>query len=151
MCSCSPPALDECRPTIRLSVHDDCRIEAERHKWIESQKVGYDLGETAIQWWVRNHWNGYLRARWLEHLEGRNFWIELDHDDFGLLNRSFSDSELIGPVVWRLKNSWENLEVILWAQDEDLPIDEVIDILEQLDINSRRIECQLGARLSHAG
>jgi hypothetical protein len=150
MC-CSPPAVEDFRPTIRLSVHDHCRVEAERHKWIESQKVGYDLGETAIQWWVRNHWNGYLRARWLEHLEGRAFWIELDHDDFGLLTRSFSGSELIGPVIWRLKNSWENLEIILWAQEERLPMNEILEILEQLDINSRRIECQLEARLSYAG
>jgi len=151
MCSCSPPAIDECRPTIRLSVHAHCRDEAERHKWIESQKVGYDLGDIAIHLWIRNHWNGYLRARWLEHLEGRAFWIELDHDDFGLLNQCISKSQLTEPVVWLLKNGWENLEVILWAQKEALPMDEVIEILEQLDINSRRIECQLGTRLSHAG
>jgi hypothetical protein len=151
MCCCPPSAVDDHRPSNRLSVHDHCQVEAERHKWIESQKVGYDLGEIAIRWWVRHHWHGYLRARWLEHLEGRTFWIELDHDDFGLLKNSFQDSTLIDPIVSRLKSGWENLEVILWAMDSGQKIVEVLDILEQLDINSRRIECQLEARLSHAG
>ena len=136
---------------IRLSIHDDCVGEAERHKWIESQKVGYDLGLAAIRCWVRKHWPGYLRARWLEHLEGRAFWVELDKDDFGLLQRKFHESPLIGPIVARLKCGWENLDVILWARDESLDMNEVINILEQLDINSRRIECQLEGRLSHAG
>jgi hypothetical protein len=125
--------------------------EAQKHKWIESEKAGRDLGEWAIRCWVREHWNGFLRARWLEHLQGRTFWIELDHDDFGLLQREFCDSPLIDDILAMLKNGQENLNVLNWAIDADAPMDEVLEILETLDINSRRIECQFGTRLSQAG
>ncbi len=133
-----------------LSVHESGEAEALRHKWIESEKAGRDLGETAIRTWVREHWNGFLRARWLEHLQGRAFWIELDHDDFGLLQRAFQDSAIIDEILYRLKHGQENLDVINWALDSRLPLEEVYDILESLDINSRRIECAFAARLSHS-
>lgn len=45
------------------SVYADSEIEAQRHKWIESERAQRDLGEAAIRQWVREHWNGYLRAR----------------------------------------------------------------------------------------
>jgi len=125
--------------------------EAQRFKWIESEKAGRDLGEWAIRCWVREHWNGFLRARWLEHLQGRAFWIELDHDDYGLLQRAFRDSTLIDEILEMLKDGQENLNVLNWAIDNDLPMEEVLEILETLDINSRRIECRFGVRLSQAG
>jgi hypothetical protein len=139
------------RPSHKLSVQDRGAVEAQRHKWIESEKAGRDLGEWAIRGWVRQHWNGFLREKWLEHLEGRAFWIELDHDDFGLLQRSFQDSALIDEILRRLKCGQENLDVLSWAIDEQLEMEEVFEILETLDINSRRIECLLEARLSQAG
>ena len=151
MVPCSPPLAEAYRPGIRLSVHDRGAVEAQRHKWIESEKAGRDLGEWAIRGWVRQHWNGFLREKWLEHLEGRTFWIELDHDDFGLLQRAFRDSILIDDIVWRLKAGQENLDIINWAIEEGLDMDEVFEILVTLDVNSRRIECLLEARLSAAG
>ena len=137
MCGCSPPLSD----TVRLSVHHYGEVEAQRHKWIESEKAGRDLGEWAIRSWVREHWHGFLRARWLEHLQGRSFWIELDHDDFGLLERRFQDSRLIEDVLAMLKIGLENLNVLNWAIDNRLNMAEILEILEMLDINSRRIEC----------
>jgi hypothetical protein len=125
--------------------------EAQRFKWIESEKAGRDLGESAIRRWVREHWHGFLRARWLEHLQGRAFWIELDHNDFGLLQRAFRDSLLIDDILRMLKAGKENLNVLNWAIDNDQPMEEVLEILETLDINARRIECNFGARLSQAG
>ncbi len=151
MNQCSPPAMTSVRPSIRFSVHLIGEEEAQRHKWIESEKAGRDLGEWAIRCWVREHWNGFLRERWLEHLQGRNFWIELDHDDFGLLQREFRSSPLIEDVLTMLKCGHENLNVLNWAIDNDRPMEEVFQILEVLDINSRRIECLFGSRLSHAG
>lgn len=124
-----------------LSVHQCGEEEAQRYKWIESEKAGRDLGESAIRTWIRQHWNGFLRQRWLEHLEGRAFWIELDQGDFGLLQRAFQDSPLIEPILTRLKQGEENLHVINWALDEALPMTEVLEVLLALDINSRRIEC----------
>ncbi|MGL4419666.1 MAG: hypothetical protein ACRCZF_03280, partial [Gemmataceae bacterium] len=69
----------------RLSIYHDSQHEADKFKWIESEKAGFDLGETAIKRWVRDHWCVYLRAKWLEHLQGTCFWVELDRGDFGLL------------------------------------------------------------------
>ena len=82
--------------------------------------------------------------------QGRVFWIELDHNDFGLLQREFKDSELLDVILSMLKSGLENLNVLTWAIDNHHDIEEVIHILERLDINSRRIECLFGHRLSHA-
>jgi hypothetical protein len=149
----SPAAETECPsvaaepPEVRHSVFEEGWEEAERFKWIESEKAGRNLGESAIRAWVRFHWNGFLRARWLEHLQGRAYWIELDHDDFALLQRAFRGSRIIDEILWRLKCGWENLHLICWAREIGLPMDEVLDILEKLDINSRRLEFQLESRL----
>ena len=151
MCQCSMPTTEVVRANVRKSVHDQGVQEAIRHKWIESEKAGRDLGEWAIRCWVHEHWNGFLRARWLEHLQGRTFWIELDHNDFGLLRREFQDSELIEEILERLKAGQENLNVLIWAIDNGLPMEDVLEILEALDINSRRIEFLLDSRLSLAG
>jgi hypothetical protein len=147
---CSTCVPDAMRPNARRSVHEGGAVEAQRHKWIESEKAGRDLGEWAIRCWVRHHWNGFLRDKWMEHLEGRTFWIELDHDDFGLLQRSFQGSHLIAEILRRLKSGQENLDILNWAIDDNLDMVEVMGILEALDINSRRIECQLESRLLHS-
>ncbi len=128
------------------SVYEDSVAEANRYKWIESEKAGRDLGEEAIHRWVKQHWCGYLRARWLEHLQGRRFWVELDRGDFGLLQRHFHDNTfLLDRILDRLKAGQENLDIILWALDWRIPIGPVLEILEALDINSRRLAHQFDA------
>jgi hypothetical protein len=124
----------------RVSVYVDCEQEAQRFKWIESERAGRDLGESAIRKWVQQHWWGYLRARWLEHLEGKRFWVELDRGDFGLFHRRFQDTEfLLDRILDRLKAGQENLDIIVWAIDWGIPLGPVREILEALDINSRRL------------
>ena len=128
------------RPMEKSSVYADGEQEALRYKWIESEKAGHDLGEAAIRRWVQNHWWGYLRARWLEHLQGKRFWVELDRGDFGLLQQRFQDCQLLlDRILDRLKAGQENLDIIVWSQQFGLPIDCVLQILEALDINSRRL------------
>ena len=101
----------------KSSVYVDGEQEALRFKWIESEKAGCDLGEAAIRRWVQCHWWGYLRARWLEHLQGKRFWVELDRGDFGLLQRKFHDNTLLlDRILDRLKAGQENLDIICWAQ-----------------------------------
>ena len=151
MCRTALPMNEVILPMCRHSVHECCIDEAMRFKWIESEKAGRDLGEPALLNWVTRHWHGFLRARWLEHLEGKTFWIELDQDDYGLLLREFLDSPLIGEVVDRLKRGHENLDLILWAIEERRDLGELYRILRALDINSRRIECLFSHRLSQAG
>ncbi|MBX9677887.1 MAG: hypothetical protein K2X38_03915 [Gemmataceae bacterium] len=126
-----------------LSVYVEAQKEAEAFKWIESQKAGYDLCDVALRRWVREHWWGFLRERWIQHLQGSAYWMELDRGDFGLLNNAFLDKqELLHPILNSLKNGLENLDVILWAQRDGLPMEDVINILEALDINSRRLSHQ---------
>ena len=151
MCTDGSTAVEEAVVAAdRQSVHDRGIAEALRHKWIESEKAGHDLGETAISHWVHQHWNGFLRERWLEHLEGRTFWVELDQDDYGLLQHAFLENALIDEVLDRLKTGQENLDLLLWAITAGHDVDEVIDILEALDINSRRIECLFCVRLAQS-
>jgi hypothetical protein len=150
MCRCQPATSEVVRPSIRYSVQERGEAEAQRHKWIESEKAGRDLGNWAILCWIRYHWNGFLRERWLEHLLGRTYWYELDRDDFGLLQRDFQDSGLIDEILDRLKSGAENLDVLNWAIDTNQPMIEILEILEKLDINSRRIECLLQHRLGQS-
>ena len=124
----------------KSSVYVESEQEALRFKWIESEKAGHDLGEGAIRRWVKDHWWGYLRARWLEHLQGKRFWVELDRGDFGLLQRRFHDNTLLlDRILDRLKAGQENLDIINWALDWHIPMVAVREILEALDINSRRL------------
>jgi hypothetical protein len=132
----------------RMSLQRSGREEAQRFKWIQSEKEGRDLGDHAIRLWIREHWNGFLRQRWIEHLQGKTFWLELQKDDFGLLQRRFPGSSLINPILDRLKTLKENLDIILWAQEAFPPnqMDEVLTILEELDVNSCRIRCEFDAK-----
>ena len=124
----------------KSSVYTESEKEALRFKWIESEKAGCDLGEAAIRRWVQNHWWGYLRARWVEHLQGKRFWVELDRGDFGLLQREFqADGLLLDRILDRLKSGQENLDIICWAQTWGIQMEPVLQILEALDINSRRL------------
>jgi len=134
-----------------MSLHQCGEAEALAFKWIESEKAGRDLGETAIRMWIGQHWRGFLRHRWLEHLQGKTFWIELDQSDFGLLRRAFQSSPLIDPIIDHLKDGRENLDIIQWALKNHVPMGDVHDILLALDVNSGRLECRFecwGARAS---
>ena len=131
--------LDQ-KPVERFSVWTVSDQEAVDFKWIESEKAGHDLGEDAMRMWVRKHWWGFLRARWVEHLQGSRFWIELDQDDFGLVNREFPDHRsLLNDIVTQVKNGKENLDIIRWAEDRQIPVGPVLAILERLNINGHRI------------
>jgi hypothetical protein len=151
--------MSECRSTIsimehaitrRMSLHQCAEQEALQFKWIESQKAGHDLGESAIRTWIGQHWRGFLRHRWLEHLQGKTFWIELDQRDFGLLQRAFQSSPLIDTIIDHLKQGSENLDIIQWALKNEIPMGEVHAILLALDINAGRLECRFAAWAARA-
>ncbi|MCS7167310.1 MAG: hypothetical protein RMI91_11425 [Gemmatales bacterium] len=124
------------------SVLEEAHKEASRHKWIESQKVGRDLGMEAIrQWYDRYSW-AFLRHCWFLHLQGIRFYVEFDAEDFGLFDREFSDPadrELLREIVERIYHGAENLDIILWATRSNLDMERIHMILERLDINARRL------------
>src|SRR4051812_14359378 len=111
----------------KSSVYADCEEEALRFKWIESEKAGCDLGEAAIRRWVQCHWGGYLRARGLEPLQGRRFWVELDRGDLGPLQRRSHDNPLLlARILDRLKAGQKNLDIIRWAHEFNIPAEPVL-------------------------
>src|SRR5438270_2819387 len=129
-----PDTNPACAPLTKASVYVDCEREADRFKWIESEKAGCDLGEQAVRRWVKEHWWGYLRARWLEHLQGRQFWEELDRGDFGLLQRRFHENTLLlDRILDRLKAGQENLDIIIWGLTWGLNLADIRTILQALD------------------
>ncbi|MCZ7649346.1 MAG: hypothetical protein M5U26_29495 [Planctomycetota bacterium] len=114
-------------------------IEAERHKWIESEKAGRDLGEEALRDWSRRYWWKWCRDRWIEHLSGERYWGELDREDFELLKRNFhANTRLISVIVELIKHGGENLDIIQWTLDRGESLNDALEILTLLDINSRR-------------
>jgi hypothetical protein len=130
-------------PYQKKSIYKDCIEEENRHRWIESEKAGCDLGEAVVRRWVQEHWSGYLRAKWVEHLQGTCFWTELDRGDFGLLQTEFQNSRsLLDLILNRLKTGEENLHLLvhaIWTCNDNFPTDRMIQILTSLDINSRRL------------
>jgi hypothetical protein len=130
-----------CEQQQKKSVYRRSYEEVQCHKWIESQKAGFDRGETAISEWVKLHWTGFLRARWVEHLQGKQFWAELYRCDFGLLERKFHECpQLLSEILDQLKAGKENLDVLDWAFSQHIPIEPVLEILEALDVNSSRLQ-----------
>ena len=122
--------------------------EAQRFKWIQSEKEGGTSGEHAIKLWVLQHWNGFLRHRWLEHLQGKTCWIELQKDDFGLLQRAFQGSPVLDSILEGCKVLKENLGHHPLGPGPLRPaeMEEVLAILEVLDVNSCRIQCEFDPR-----
>ena len=63
-----------------------------------------------------------------------------DKGDYGLLKRAFHDQAvLLDRILDRLKVGQENLHILVWAADFHIPFKHVVEILEALDINSRRL------------
>jgi len=136
----SPRSTNAAPSLFRLA-----RREADRHKWIESEKAGCDLGDAAIEDWSRRYWRQWSRERWLEHLSGVCRWSELPEGDFGLLQREFhANGVLLGRIVERIKRGGENLDIIAWVLDEVIDLEDAIAILTVLDINSARLSFRLG-------
>jgi hypothetical protein len=134
------PSLSGAGLPIR-SLYKHSYLEALRYKWIASEKAGQDLGEKAIFEWLSNHWPGWCRARWLEHVTGMTYWAEFEPDAFGSLLQNFAgDPVLLDRVLDRVVCGWENLDIILWAADWKLNIDAVVDVLTILDINRARLD-----------
>ncbi len=124
-----------------LSLYVEAVREAERHKWIESQKRGRDLGDHAIREWYRLHWPQYCRYKRLEHLRGSRRWAEFNDEPFGQLYSLIVQGDLLADrILDRVYAGYENLTIITWALDWGLPIGLVLDILAQLDVNRARLE-----------
>jgi hypothetical protein len=124
------------------SLYEGAHAEALRHKWIESQKHGRDLGESAIRDWYRNHWRIYCRCCRVEHIGGNRRWREFGDDDFGHFLMMQGDL-LADRILDRVYAGHENLDIINWGMDWGLPMDRLVDILIRIDVNRCRFELPL--------
>ena len=126
------------------SIFEEASREAFRHKWIESEKAGYDIGDVAIEDWHRRFWHKFVRERWIEHIRGKVFWRELDNDDFGILNKEFEDCrEQSEAIVAMLEGGGENLDIVQWAVESGQDMSAILHILGRLDLNAHRLESRL--------
>jgi hypothetical protein len=137
-------ALDVAADAVR-SLYSEAGREAERHKWIESEKHGRDLGSPAIREWYRLHWHRYCRQKRLEHLAGRACWMEFERETFGrLAAQTARDDLLFDRVLDRVQDGWENLDVLNWALLWGLDSHRVVEILTVIDVNRARLEPREG-------
>jgi hypothetical protein len=137
-------AIDWERPdgVVVYSLTAHALYAIDRHKWIESQKAGRDLGKAAIEDWLERYWKGWTRSKLMEHFYGWRCWGAFDESDFGLLNRTSVEHHVQHPVLEQvgsiLAQGGENLDVINWALSIDQPLDEILWLLDRIDINAKR-------------
>ena len=122
---------------ISASVYDQAWREACRHKWIESQKRGIDLGRAAIKDWDERHFKKFYRWCHWRHLTGRQFFEEFPDEHF---NRVMDPrDELEWQVVIRFWDGLENLEIFNCAHGCGWPTARVRVVLSDLRINEARL------------
>jgi hypothetical protein len=126
---------------IPRSLYSAALEQALVHKWIESQKQGCDLGQSALKDWFRKHWLPFCRSCRLEHVEGRQQWIEFAEHEFGQVYQLIMGDDLLcDRVLDRMEHGYDNLEIINWALHWGLEMDPVLALLELIDINRARLE-----------
>ncbi|MDR1612549.1 MAG: response regulator [Planctomycetota bacterium] len=130
---------------VTKNLFEEASGEAYRHKWIESEKSGHDLGDAALEDWHRRFWHKFVRERWIQHIKGEIFWPELDNDDFGVLETSEFDGcrPQADKIVEILENGGENLDIVQWAIDTGQDMGCIMRILGRLDLNSHRLVSKL--------
>ena len=123
------------------SLYAEAYRHAERHKWIESEKRGYDVGEGAIREWYGVHWARFCRECRLEHIAGRRYWGEFGPETFGCLYELIVAGDLLADrLLDRVDEGWENLTILLWAREWGLPMTRVVPMLEKIDVNRARMD-----------
>lgn len=128
-----------CRHTkdAPASVYERARQEANRHKWIESEKLGRDVGLVAIQEWSQRHFNRLVRwCRWL-HLTGRQCFREFRCEQFGTVPDP--KDPIAAQIVRQYWDGKENLEIYCSAHGCGWPSEQVFQLLMLLDINGTRL------------
>lgn len=125
------------------SLYEAAFEEARCHRWIESQKRGYDLGNDGFLEWYDRFWWNFLRYRHLEHLLGEYRWSEFASDTFGVLMPLIeSDDELAREIVDQYRQGCENLDILNWALRNRLSLNAVRDRLALINMNDARIDPQ---------
>ena len=125
--------LDE---DLRRSLYREATHEARRY-----QQEHPEQSDRASREWNIQHWWPWARDRWLEHIRGQVFWIELGEADFDLTNKGiFGNQDLLDTILGQVQDGRENLDIINWATRGNADMDDVVEILEKLNLNKHRDE-----------
>lgn len=123
-----------------MNIYESARREMAAYKWLQSERAGFDIGTRAEREWTERYWLCFYRARFVEHLRGEAFYDEFGADCHGLVvERLPVPPDLLDRVLDKVQQGAENLDVIHWAVAERISREPVLQILEALDINSRRL------------
>ena len=119
--------------------------EIQRHKWIESEKARRDMGHQAVEDWLKHFWWRFCRWRRIEHIEGVHRWFEFSHEDFAKVLRPILEDDRLTMVIVELMKAdrrrvMNDLEIIEWARDAQVPMERVIEILGDIHINVARLD-----------
>jgi hypothetical protein len=124
---------------MQHSLFQEAMVEATRHKYLESEKAGHDLGLSAIVDWHERHWTIWLRHRWLEHLLGVACWEEFEPERFGRLAILFgAHRDLLDPVADMVRAGAENLDIVWWAARHRRDLGTLTRMLVELRLNDTR-------------
>jgi hypothetical protein len=117
--------------------------EANDWRWFLSEQEKRDVGESAIRMWVHQHWPGFLRARWIDHMLGVEFWAELDRNEFGILRKTPpSLRPLLDELIGHLICGAENLNIICWSRRKPPSEQATIrELLHLINVNGHRLRC----------
>ena len=122
-------------------LYDSSIGEVERYKYLESERLGRDVGPRAAEDWHHRHWKPYVRYRWVEHLRGDVCYEEFPVEMFGQLRELIPESpELVDAVLERFcsEDAGENLQIVVWARKTGRDTAMVERILTVLRINMLR-------------
>lgn len=123
------------------SLYEAAFEEARCHRWIESQKRGFDLGNEGFLEWYDRYWWNFLRYRHLEHLLGEYRWLEFSPDAFGVLVPLVeSEDDVANEIIDQYRQGCENLDILNWALRNRQCVDDVCECLVLINMNDARID-----------
>lgn len=123
------------------SIFEAAYCEASRHRWIESQKSGCDLGDFAIRDWYQRFWWTFLRYRHTEHIFGEFHWDEFPRQSFATARPLLdSDDELAATIIDLYLQGFENLDIISWANRTGHEFEPVYECLLLINMNDARLD-----------
>jgi hypothetical protein len=129
-------AIMELDDILKRSLYREATYEARRYQEEHPEEEEHTTRE-----WNINCWWPWARSRWLEHIRGQVYWIELGEDDFDLTNKGIcGNRDLLDSILNQVEDGRENLDIINWATRREENMTEVVEILTKLDLNKHRDE-----------
>ena len=124
-----------------LSLREVARRHADEHRWLESERIGRDLGPVAYLQWRKRYWRTFCRWRYLEHLLGTCRYAEFPVQRYNTLrwHSDWTCDHVMEFALRRLlRDDREQLELYYEAPAE-LPRQRLTEVLSLLGFNDARV------------